>query len=96
VRYYCFLGRHSALDLWEGGIRATGGAIVPEKSHWYLINFIWRQGNWKYVTEAEAPTQIRVRDCDGNVAVLERLSLSDARRTLGVKLAPDGNEQAQF
>jgi hypothetical protein len=28
-----------ALDLWEGGIRATGGAIVPEKSHWYLIDF---------------------------------------------------------
>jgi hypothetical protein len=22
---------------WEGGIRATGGASVPEKSHWYLV-----------------------------------------------------------
>jgi hypothetical protein len=48
------------------------------------------------VTETEAPAQPRVRDCDGNVAALERLSVSDARRTLGVKVAPDGNDQAQF
>jgi hypothetical protein len=42
------------------------------------------------------PAQLCVRDCDGNVAALERLSVSDARRTLGVKLAPGGNDQAQF
>jgi hypothetical protein len=32
------LRMQQALDLQEGGIRATGGAIVPEKSHWYLID----------------------------------------------------------
>ena len=48
--------------------------------------------------EAEAPTQLSVRHCDGNVAVLKRLSVSNARRTgtLGVSLAPDGYDQAQF
>jgi hypothetical protein len=51
-----------ALDLWEGGIRATGGAIVPEKSHWYLIDFKWQQGNWRYVTEIEVPAQLFFRD----------------------------------
>jgi hypothetical protein len=29
----------SSLTAWEGGIRATGGAIIPEKSHWYLVEF---------------------------------------------------------
>jgi hypothetical protein len=48
------------------------------------------------VTEIEVPAQLCVRDCDGIVAALERFSVSDARRTLGVKLAPDGNDQAQF
>jgi hypothetical protein len=28
-----------AIDMWEGGLHATGGAIVPEKSHWYLVEF---------------------------------------------------------
>jgi hypothetical protein len=59
-----------ALDLWEGGIRATGGVIVSVKSHWYLIDFKWQQGNWRYVTEIEVPAQLCVRDCDGNVATL--------------------------
>jgi hypothetical protein len=48
------------------------------------------------VTETEAPAQLSVRDCDGNVAALERLSVSEARRTLVVELAPDGNDQAHF
>jgi hypothetical protein len=42
-----------ALDSWEGGIRATGGAIASGK---YLIDFPSQQGNWKDVTEAEART----------------------------------------
>ena len=24
---------------WEGAIRATGGALDPQKTHWYLIDF---------------------------------------------------------
>jgi hypothetical protein len=29
------------VDLWEGSIRATGGALEPSKSYWYLIDFKW-------------------------------------------------------
>ena len=32
----------AVLECWEGGIRATGGAIMPAKSHWYLIDFAWK------------------------------------------------------
>jgi hypothetical protein len=44
------LRMQQALDLWEGDIRATGWAIVPENSHWYIIDFKCQQGNWRYVT----------------------------------------------
>jgi hypothetical protein len=27
------------LDAWEGGLKVMGGAIVPEKTFWYLIDF---------------------------------------------------------
>jgi hypothetical protein len=30
-----------AIDHWEGGLKATGGALVPAKSYWYLIAFVW-------------------------------------------------------
>jgi hypothetical protein len=32
----------AAMDTWEGGLRATGGALEPEKSFWYLIRFSGR------------------------------------------------------
>ena len=35
-----------AIDHWEGVLRATGGALVPEKSYWYLINFVWTGDRW--------------------------------------------------
>jgi hypothetical protein len=40
------------VDTWEGGLKATGGALVPNKSHWYLIDFVWKNNEWKYVLTA--------------------------------------------
>jgi hypothetical protein len=36
----------AAVDHWEGGLRASGGALVPSKSHWYLVDFKWKNGSW--------------------------------------------------
>ena len=83
-------------DDWEGGIRATGGAIVPEKSHWYLVQFTWEQGRWRYATINSSPGSLTVRGPDGSRHQLERLETNVARRTLGVRLAPDGNNEAEF
>ena len=80
-----------ALNTWEGAIRSTGGAIVPSKSFWYLIGFQWHEGCWTYKDELEAPATLSVRDSDGNIVTLERLPPNTTRRTLGVRLAPDGN-----
>jgi hypothetical protein len=68
-----------ALDTWEGAIRATGGAIIPPKSFWYLIGFRWVEGRWFYKDEIDAPAVLTVRDCDGNVVELERLPPHVAR-----------------
>ena len=85
-----------SVDLWEGGIRATGGAIEPDKSFWYLIDFVWHQGRWRYALEADCPADLTVRDLNGDVKTLKRLDPSQAERTLGIRLAPDGNWQAEF
>jgi hypothetical protein len=84
-----------ALSAWEGGLKVTGGAIVPEKSNWYLIDFVWDKGNWRYKTMEKTAATLRIRNCTGTVKVLERLETHDARRTLGVRLAPDGNNAAE-
>jgi hypothetical protein len=34
------------VNRWEGGIRATGGVLVPVKSYWFLIDFLWTGKKW--------------------------------------------------
>ena len=87
----------ASLNLWEGSLRATGGALVPEKTHWYLIAFKWdSHGKFTYCSPDDAPASLSVRDAAGNITEIERLSVQRAERTLGVRLAPDGNNKAEF
>jgi len=48
------------IDHWEGGLQATGGAIVSRKSYWYLIEWIWERGKWRYATQADIPGNLTV------------------------------------
>ncbi|CAJ1933722.1 unnamed protein product, partial [Cylindrotheca closterium] len=57
----------SALDLWSGGISATGEAINPAKSFWWLIDFKWRpsSGTWVFRRKAEMPGELTLQDPTG-------------------------------
>jgi hypothetical protein len=77
-----------AVDHWEGGLRATGGALVPSKSHRYLIDFQWKNGSWHYQSKADSDhTEARVP--------LERVEMSEAHRSLGLMIAGDGKWEAE-
>jgi hypothetical protein len=58
------------VDHWEGGCKATGGAIRPDKSHWYLIDFIWTGSLWRYRKQDEMPGDITVKNENGVREVL--------------------------
>ena len=81
-----------AIDHWEGGLKATGGALVPEKSYWYLIDFVWTGDRWRYATKEDLPGDISINtvDDDGR-AVLLRYEASVAQKTLGLFLVMDDN-----
>jgi hypothetical protein len=49
------LNLQEAVDSWEGALSATADAIVPEKMYWYVIDFQWQAGSWKYKTIQESP-----------------------------------------
>ena len=83
------------MDTWEDLLKATGSALVPDKSFWYLINFKWKEGKWRYATEDETPAVLSVLDKDGVRHLLTHLSSLEAHRYLGVCSAPEVNNQAQ-
>ena len=81
------------LDCYVGGMRATGAKVRPDKCWWYLIKFAWTDGEWRYVTKEESIAEdcLSVPDLNGADTPIERLDPSEARKALGVWLAPDGN-----
>ena len=83
-----------ALDHWEAGLTATGGAIVPSKSFWYLVDYKWTHGTWTYHNPS-FPTTLHVRDHNRQLHSLRRLPLDSAQRTLGVYLSPTGQDITQ-
>jgi hypothetical protein len=85
-----------SLIAWEGGIRATGGAIEPRKSHWYLVDFDWKNGEPFYRRIRDTGGNLRVRDLNGTIQTLQQMEPWEAERTLGVRLAPDGNMDVQY
>jgi hypothetical protein len=74
---------------------ATGGALEPEKSCWYLIRFCWKNGKWAYVSNEDTPTSVSVRNHAGDIVDIERLEVTETRKTL-VKTAPTGDNTDQF
>jgi hypothetical protein len=87
-----------SVTLWEGFIRASGGAIRPDKSHWYLVDFQWdANGDWSYVEENPAVDKaLVVRNHVGVYEEIERVAPDDARRTVGVRLGPDGSNLVEL
>ena len=79
-----------AIDHWEVFLRATGGALVPNKSHWYYVAFKRVKGIWRY-SQFDTTRKLWVRDEYGNTVEMTQVSITEARRTLGVYLAPNGS-----
>jgi hypothetical protein len=89
------------VDTWEGLLWATGGASRDDKSYWYLLDYKFQKGCWKYKTKQEIPGDINIKvvDSRGNplptLEILTRLEPSETRKTLGVYVAMDGNWRKQ-
>ncbi len=84
-----------AVDCWEGGIKVTGGALGPNKSHWYLVYFIWSGGRWSYAPTTHTPATLYMNDIHSVRKAVRRIQVDQAKETLGVWIAPDGNTNKQ-
>ena len=86
-----------ALDLWEGLIKSTGGAIAVDKCRWWGVDFHWNQnGDWRYKTTAELNTSLFIKDTHEVRDKVRQLEFNESYETLGVLLAADGNQDDQY
>jgi len=84
------------LDLWEKGLRTSGGALSAAKSRWSLMDFGWKNGKWFYRSVSDVPGRLFMNDVSGQRIQLDRLESWEAERSLGIRLAPDGNMKAEL
>jgi len=81
----------------EGLSKATGGALNPTKSFWWMMDFEWKHGIAKIQKDSSRYPDIRLKDKHNNHRILELKKPDTAERILGVHQAPlnDGSEQTR-
>ena len=81
-----------AIDRWEGGLKTTGGAIVPEKSWIYAMQFDEDiHGNMIMRKAEDIQTEFTVLDQHDIRQSLKTIDIHQGKETLGVYLSPNGN-----
>ena len=86
----------SGLDYWVGFLTTTGGAINPDKSYWYLLDYRWTGTQWVYRKAREMEGGLTAPNPEGIVLPLKWLEAHEASKQLGILTAPDDNMQAQL
>jgi len=84
------------IHTWEHSLKTTCGAIVPEKTVWWLVSFQWSGADWTYAGIQDSPGELQVNNISKVRKTIKRLEPHQAYETLGVYLSPVGNLSAQF
>jgi hypothetical protein len=73
---------------WERLLFSTGGAINMQKSHWYLMTWLWTNGIPCLATIRTTPSNLTLTTGhDTSETVVPRIKPTQAYRTLGTYLA---------
>ncbi len=81
---------------WERLLYSTGGAINMQKSHWYLISWIWTNDIPRLATIRSTPAGLALTTgCTEIQENVPRIEPTQSFRTLGVYIAGSGNQAKQ-
>jgi len=61
----------ASLTLWEQCLCITGGALIPDKSFWYLIDFQWQGSKWRYAKYPVEPGTLTIPDHNQNEHIIK-------------------------
>jgi hypothetical protein len=91
-------GPQQALDLWEEGLRTTGGEI-PEKCTWYAIRHKWEKDKWSLHNMQDMLHPVKLRNDMGVSEIVNQEEPHTAVKSVGIMFAPSGcmvDEAAYF
>jgi hypothetical protein len=84
-------------QMWERLLFSTGGALKPSKCFWYAITWQWASGFPIMRSSNKFNHSVTITDSTTNTSVpITQKSGSEAERTLGVRIAPNGSQQREL
>ena len=90
----------SGAQKWERLLYATGGALNHAKCFWYGITWNFSKNGRCTMQNIPAPDDPTIQLTAGNDInqhhMIQRINTSQGTRTLGVRLAPDGNDKDEY
>ena len=88
-----------SLDTWQGCLTTTGGALDwddRKKCYCYKLAYSQNQQGQTVYSNDDDNTQLSMLDDNNQQKMVYQCKPSEARKTLGVYIAPDGNMDAQI
>ena len=91
----------SNFERYEEYFFTSGGALNLKKCFYYLVGFIWTGTEWRYQSNQELgvdPISIKPTTLDGiaDPQTVKWYEATEAQRTLGSHIAPDGSHSKQL
>jgi len=100
--FSCLKQKHSLSSkplvwLWHSLLKANGGNLVQKNAFgtWLTLNTRMIKGNTNNGKPTGRNSKYRTKD-DGTMVTIPHLETNKARHTLGVWLAPDGNNETEY
>jgi hypothetical protein len=70
------------LEHWSCLLNATGGALKQDKCFWYLLDYVCKDGEWKY-TEM-VPRKMMMMNPGGTKSPMQQEKVTESKKTLGI------------
>ena len=80
------------INSWGELVEVTGGALRPDKSWWYLVEYVWSKGKWR-AANARDDLDLVAKAPNGEEVSLKRLHVDEAAQMLGIWMSPSGNNK---
>ena len=69
--------------------------MVPNKSSWSLVDYVWTKGHWTCIDPEDARFQLEAKLHSGEKVSLKHLKASESMELLGIYLSSSGNQGQQ-
>jgi len=83
------------IQLWQGGLHATGGSLVADKCSWSLLAFHWQNGKWHLHTKSSYLATLMI-DPAGQPVALHQGKPMEACKAVSIYQALSGSMGMQF